>query len=249
MSIAEILEVEDFTTLEEGTISHEQFYKYVSNQETLEEELDDTEDFYEELVIPKEANQIEATHEHTSDLRQTKTVQAELNESYEELEIFEKTDQVGKTCENIVPNQQYATISLEETACSAEIKKDSVFRQNQGQYILEENFIQEIRDVPDQSEVDSNHMEEQIELGIKKLDSKLLKIEVLKKWNLIAGAKYLVSDLTDKIKELSKCQNNIVETQRSLRGSVFDLFNRLNKLEDQSDIDRAIRGRILLERF
>ena len=67
-------------------------------------------------------------------------------------------------------------------------------------------------------------MEEQIKLGLKKLDSKLREIEGHKKWNLIAGAKYLVSDLTDKIKELSECQNNNVETQRSLQGSVFDLF-------------------------
>ena len=65
----------------------------------------------------------------------------------------------------------------------------------------------------------------------------MLKIEELKKWNLIAGAKYSVSDLTDKIKELSKCQNNNVEIQRSLQRSIFKLFNRLNKLVDQSDLN------------
>ena len=46
LSIAEILEVEDFATLDEGTVSQEHFYEPVSNQETLEEELDDIEDFY-----------------------------------------------------------------------------------------------------------------------------------------------------------------------------------------------------------
>ena len=46
-----------------------------------------------------------------------------------------------------------------------------------------------------------------------------------------------MSDLTEKIKELSKCKENNVENQHSLQLSIFKLFNRLNKLVDQSDLN------------
>ena len=108
LSITEILEVEDFSTtaLEEGTISHELFYKYVSNRGIIEENIDDMEDSYEELAMPKEANQIETIHrqEDIDDMEdsyeelaipkeanQMETIH-ELNGPYEELEIFERID-------------------------------------------------------------------------------------------------------------------------------------------------------------
>ena len=74
-------------------------------------------------------------------------------------------------------------------------------------------------------------MEGQIKLGFEKLDIKIREIEDYEKWSLIAVARYLVSDLTNKIKELFKHQNDDAEIQRSLQGSMFNLHNRLKKTD------------------
>ena len=131
LSIAEILEVEDFATLDEETVSQELSYEPVSNPETLEEEHDDTEEIYEEMAIPKKVNQLEATHEHKSNLGQNKMVHAYLKESYEELEISKNVGRVKKECENTVKNQRCAAISLEEATDGTETREDFVCQQNQ----------------------------------------------------------------------------------------------------------------------
>ena len=61
-----------------------------------------------------------------------------------------------------------------------------------------------------------------------------------------------MSDLTEKIKELSKCKENNVENQHSLQLSIFKLFNRLNKLVDQSDLNDngfAVTGQYEVESY
>ena len=91
--------------------------------------------------------------------------------------------------------------------------------------------------VSGQLEKEFEHLEGQIKLGFKKLDNKLREIEEYKKWNLIAGARYLVSNLTSKMRQLSEHRNDTSDIQRSLQGSMLKFYNRLKLQMDQCDPD------------
>ena len=96
LSIAEIIDVEGYVTLDEEVVNQKLSYKPDSNIETFEGEHEGPEEFYEELAIPKKVDQIETTQEHNSNLGQIEGVHNDLEESYEELEIPKKVDRVEK---------------------------------------------------------------------------------------------------------------------------------------------------------
>ena len=135
------------------------------------------EDSYEELAITKEASQIETIHgqKNIGDIEESYeelAIHREANQMetihgpYKESEIQEEIDQERKTHKNIVTKLHGINITLEESACNIEIRKDT----------LEENV--------DQAKVDqstSDQIEDLVKLRIKKLDNRLMQIEEHKK--------------------------------------------------------------------
>ena len=142
LSITEILEVEDFSTtaLEEGTISHELFYKHISGRAMSEEVFDDDEPFYKHISIRAMSEEdFDDVGDSYEELEMTK----EAEVPYKELAIPRgKIDQVKKTQGNMISKRRSSNITLEESIGNIEIEGISITRREQGQNTLEEEFDQ-----------------------------------------------------------------------------------------------------------